>query len=253
MWLTPEVLRWRPAIGGSTTYRDELWRRPYRIFGHADQILQKDTTDFDRVDVITTLKRAVDNRIRLLNEIYKFKLIPIKNKPSKAIEILCYLGIIRPIMVQKLIYIRNAVEHEDAPPPDHNDCLSFLEFVWYFIRSTDHLVRESVYELILNHTEEDFHDIYYLDLIFNPENRWSPKVIGWVQPNMISANLVDKWILLNIERTETRASLLSRLGQTDDPDDIGRGKNPDDICFHGEIRGPAEHLKKIVLLYFEAI
>jgi len=154
----------------------------------------------------------------------------------------------RPIMFQKLIDIRNAVEHEDAPPPDHNDCLSFLEFVWYFLRSTDHLVRESVYELILYYTEEVN---YFLQITFNSENNWSPKVMGWVQPNMISTSLVDKWILLNIERTETRASLLSRLGQPDDPNDIGRGKNPDDIYFHGEIRGLTEHLKEIALLYFE--
>ena len=46
---------------------------------------------------ITTLKRSVDNRLKLLNEIYKFRNIPINDKPSDILEIMGYLGIIRPL------------------------------------------------------------------------------------------------------------------------------------------------------------
>ena len=252
MCLNPEVLTWRPRIGGySIYYDDELWRRSHLIWSHAEQILHKETTDFDRVDAITTLKRSIDNRLRLINNIYKFKLIPLKDKPSGLIEILSYFGIIRPIMLIKLIEIRNAVEHEDTPPPYHDDCLSFLDFVWYFLRSTDYL-RKTVINFVIP-IEEDTSNNYYIDMNMNPENRWIPNIWGWVQPNMISDSLIDRWILLNVHKTETRASLLSRLGQHDDPDDIGRGKNPNDIVFHGKICGPREYLEKLFRLYFDSV
>lgn len=251
MWLTPEVLSWRPSVESSMVYANEQWRRPYDIWAHADQIFQRQNSEFHRIDGITTLKRAVDNRLNLLKEIYKFRNIPIKDKPSDILEIMGYLGIIRPIMLQNLINIRNKVEHEDAPPPALPECLYFLEFVWYFLRSTDHLVRNSVASFILEPDSDSMH--YGLESRMSPETMWNPSIGGWVKSDIISEEFVNDWILLNVEKTNTRASLLSKLGQPDDPEDIGRGKDPDDIYFKGEIRGPAEHLKRIVLIYFEAV
>ncbi|MFF0177018.1 hypothetical protein [Micromonospora profundi] len=36
---------------------------------------------------------------------------------------------------------RNTLEHEDAAPPDDDACLALSEFVWYFLRSTDPLLK----------------------------------------------------------------------------------------------------------------
>jgi hypothetical protein len=124
--------------------RGREWFRAYEIWEHADLILQQTCNKFHLIDAITSLKRAVNHRLRLLDKLYKFKRIPIKEKPSELLQILHYMDIVRPIMVEKLIQIRNAVEHEDASPPDYEACKVFSEFVWYFLRSTDNLVREIV-------------------------------------------------------------------------------------------------------------
>jgi len=90
--------------------------RAYEIWNHAEQILKGAISDFQLVDVITTLKRSIDQRIRTLNEIYSFDAIPLKNKPADILSLLESLDIVRPLMFRNLLEIRNAVEHEDARP-----------------------------------------------------------------------------------------------------------------------------------------
>lgn len=54
-------------------------------------------------------------------------------------ELLSTLDIIRPFMLQRLIDIRNIVEHQDSKPPSTDDCHMYADLVWYFLRSTDGL------------------------------------------------------------------------------------------------------------------
>jgi hypothetical protein len=116
MWLTPKILEWEPRVSIGREFKDESWRRAYSILSHAEHLLEQSSSELFRVDAITTLKRAVDHRLRLLDETYEFRRIPIGNKPSGNLELLNYLGIAQPKMVQKLIEIRNSVEHEHTDP-----------------------------------------------------------------------------------------------------------------------------------------
>jgi len=58
-------------------------------------------------------------------------------------------------MLQKLIDIRNPVEHEDVAPPDHEACKVFAEFTWYFLKSTDRMLREVTSSFVLNPAGDD--------------------------------------------------------------------------------------------------
>jgi hypothetical protein len=69
MWLSPKILEWEPSGSGRGGFKNESWRRAYSIFSHAEHLLEHSTSDLFRVDAITTLKRAVDHRLRLLDEI----------------------------------------------------------------------------------------------------------------------------------------------------------------------------------------
>ncbi|MFH1635688.1 MAG: hypothetical protein ABIG63_16980 [Chloroflexota bacterium] len=100
-------------------------------------MLTKAQTKFDRVDVISTLKRAVDIRIKDLNSKYQLRRMPLSNMPKRTTDVLATVGILRPLMVDKLMTIRNQVEHHDSDPPSLAQCSELVDFPWYFFRSTD--------------------------------------------------------------------------------------------------------------------
>jgi hypothetical protein len=219
-------------------------------------LLERSSIELFRVDAITTLKRAVDHRFRLLDEIYEFRRIPIGNKPSGILELLNYLGIVRPKMLQQLTEIRNSVEHKDADPPSEQACFNFLEFTWYFLRSTDMLVRRPVQSIALVPPEDELEPEHYgAEIEFDPKGSWIPKISAWVVSSMVSEQTVDDWLTLKIEKTDTRGALMATQGKPVDPTgwDSGRGKNSDDIHLIAEIRGPAHHLLKLYQIYFEAV
>ena len=158
------------------------------------------------IDTITTLKRAVDNRLRILDNLYKFKRIPIKEKPSDLLEIMHYVDIVRPIMVKKLIEIRNAIEHEDASPPNYEDCKVFSEFVWYFLRSTDNLVRELVVTFNL-HPASDL-SVYSVGCGMGIEYGWNPTIGGWVPSQLISEEAKNSWLRIKGEKFDNLSDYL---------------------------------------------
>jgi len=255
LWLTSDIFHWVATIETSHLHHGKQWYRAYEIWSHAEQILEQPCSEFPLVDAITTLKRAVDNRLRLLDNIYKFRRIPIREKPSGLLESMQYVGIIRPIMLEKLICIRNALEHEDAAPPDQDNCKAFLEFVWYFHRSTDLLVRQSINTFNLHPAESDL-NLYSVGCAMGPENGWVPKIGGWVPSHLISEKANEHWILIKGEKYDSLSSFLARSPESNEV-----GVSPEDdtasrsgvTYFDGEVRGPAESLKALLQLYFKVI
>jgi len=229
MWVSFDVLEWRADLESSTVYGDENWKRAYDIWSHAEQILKKPAKDLDLVDAITTLKRAIDHRLRHLNELYSFKTMPIKDKPSGLLELLFYFEIIRPIMLQRLIAIRNEVEHQDASPPSQSVCKEFLEFTWYFLRSTDQLVKSVTSSLLLIPFGENLIDYdYWLNVDINPKKGWVVQVCGWLYPSLVSQAEKDNWIKLEIEKIDTRKDFFKGASKKE-KNESGRGKNQKDI------------------------
>jgi hypothetical protein len=256
MWLTPKILEWETSYATEREFRDESWRRAYSLVSHAEHLLEQSRSELFRIDAITTLKRAVDHRLRLLDEIYEFRKIPIGNKPSGNLDLLDYLGIVRPKMVQKLIEIRNLIEHENTDPPGEEACFDFVEFTWYFLRSTDLLVRRSIQTVHLRIPEDESEPKYYtVGITFDPKGNWIPKLFAWVTPSMISEQPVNDWLTLKVESTITRGALVATSGEPLDPTgwDLYRGKNADDTHLEGEIRGPAHHLLKLYQSYFQTV
>ena len=189
MWLSPKIFEWDRRVG-VTGSEDESWRRAHTIWSHAEHLLEQSNTELFRVDAITTLKRSIDHRLRMLDKIYYFRQIPIRSKPSDMLELLDYLGIIRSKMLQKLTEIRNAVEHEDANPPSDEACFGFLEFTWYFLRSTDLLVRQPTQSVVLFPSEDELY--YDATIELDPKEGWIPKLTAWVVSSMVSDSPIVK-------------------------------------------------------------
>jgi hypothetical protein len=108
-------------------------QRPHEQLMHAEMRLRDAKTPYDLVDVITSLKRAVNERVAQLIASY----LPGGKKTSKGTyDDLVKLGLIRPLFSQELSVIRAKSEHQYAPPT-REECERYAEFVWYFLRSTD--------------------------------------------------------------------------------------------------------------------
>ena len=254
-WLTSEIFNWVTSVGTANVSRGREWFRAYDIWEHADLILQQTCTDLNLIDAITNLKRAVDHRLRLLDKLYKFKKIPMKEKPSDLLKILNYMDIVRPIMVEKLFQIRNAVEHEDASPPNCEVCVVFSEFVWYFLRSTDNLVREIVLNFNLYPAESEI-NLYSVECGMGIEHGWNPTIGGWVPSQLISDESREGWLRITGEEFERLSDYLGNTQESvsDQHDQIENKSRESEVTyFKGQIRGPAECLKKLIQLYFKVV
>ena len=116
IFLTQNVLKWNAHSAGSTIHDTSAVARAYEIWSHSSETLESAKNDFNLVDTITNLKRAIEQRTKLLNSIYKLKTIPHFHKQDTSWDIMTELNIIRPLMVKSLYAIRNDVEHHDLSP-----------------------------------------------------------------------------------------------------------------------------------------
>jgi len=239
MWLNPIVFKWEPFVDSSTGFRSGEWRRSRELLLHAEQILVNSTTDLDRVNSIMDIRRAIDRRVRLLDTRYSFRSIPNKEKPSDPLGLVEFVGLIRPRMLQKLIDIRDAVEHEDADPPDIDTCEVFVDFAWYFLKSTDFITQR----VIDRTTFADSENGCWVEVWIDPPDQWRPRLRGWIPSTLISNEPRDQWPFLKMKRLETRAD--------GEQDDCGYGNKTCDRFFEADVLGSAEALRKLYQIYFE--
>ena len=154
----------------------------YDIWGHAQTALAAQSpSEQDICAAMIQLDRAVDLREKLLSSIYHFRRLPgMRGKDAHAI--MADLGIIKPLMKTRLATLRNALMHiNGAAPPDLNTCRELSAFAWYYLRSTDRLISDTVCELGI---EVARGGQLTLHIGLNP---WSVWLDGWVPSQAISA------------------------------------------------------------------
>jgi hypothetical protein len=247
--LSPDLLTWLPYSNGGHVYERSEWARPYEHLHHADQLVGSNGTEFHRIDAITTLKRAVDLRLRWLNTLYGFKSIPLQTKLSGMLEICQRFGILRPLMVDKLQNIRNRVEHQDSPPPSRGECAEFVEFVWYFLRSTDALARMVSDGFVIDPHGGFYDSPYGVTIHTGPKHKWGMNISGWVPGQWITDQPQDGWMLVDCEELCQAREL-----RTKKPGAIARlRKNTgDDTWIIGQFLVPNPHGETIIERYFQA-
>lgn len=244
-WIDPKILTWTMYVSGGETVEESILKRSYENWKHADDLIAKAKSEFDRIDVITTLKRAVDARLRLLDQIYKFKTIPIPDKPKDLYGILSCFDIIRPLLLSTLYEIRRGVEHRDAEPPTQDRCKEFVEFVWYFLRSTDNLLLN-----ISNHIEivsdSSEYEHYCLTIIVREQGRWSFFLRGWLPSEFWSPTYREDWIELEAKELVEGKDFKERIRDNS----LLSNWNDTDRKFAGPVIFSPEQLRQIFLTYF---
>jgi len=130
------------------------------------------------------LKRALNHRLKLIEEIYSFKFVEINNRPKGYLEILEVFGVVRPFLMKRLLTIRNGIEHNDEKPPSYERCLELLDVVWYFLKSTDSMVQFAVRDLAFE-IEEEGDNSYYFGLRYVQQERDIFIINGTIPENLI--------------------------------------------------------------------
>ena len=250
MWLSSEFLNWYAFVENRLDSDDFGWKRAYEIWTHAEQVLDQHSDEFHLVDVVTTLKRAMTHRLQLLKNTYIFDAIPVRGTPQRTIEQLAFWGIVRPTMLVQLIHIRNAVEHQDATPPTQVRCKELLDFVWYFLRSTDRLAGStpSRVEFVSESYTEGIDNTYDLELAISPQNSWKLEFAGWINASALSESRQDGWLEIQLSRRETRDEVRSHVVWDSTAHE---NRKADDLRIEGTIIGPESKLRRIFDLYFE--
>lgn len=165
-----------------------MWR-------HAELKLHPNASELDRADCILWLNRAVSLRLKLIHKEYGLRTVAreLQIKKGNHAEVLSAIGLIRPQMLQTLTTLRNAVEHEDAPPPPLVRCHEFVEFTWYLLRSTDNLVQERRDYLELIEGAE------FISFEFTDKSA-SLETSGRLNLAMVSWNFRPDWITVQLSK-----------------------------------------------------
>lgn len=185
-WLSREIIDWSP----DATERwsgDPRWEKHYEPWKHANATLVETASEQDRASAIFQLRRALEFREKALNSVYGFNRIPGGGK-KRTSDWLEMFNIVLPMMRKILTDVRNDVTHDfSKPPPDVDRCRELAEFIWYFLRSTDHLL---VNRISVIGFEDDTNNTGGVDLTVQPHT-WEMGLSGRVNSNLLSLGETD--------------------------------------------------------------
>jgi hypothetical protein len=160
MFISNVVFTWEPNVESLSDTEGD-WEHAYSYFRHSEKLLSGAPEKHSLIDVVSNLKRAVDYRITHISATYKLKKIPTYTAKKTIWDILAEMEVIKPVMLAKLLEIRNAVEHKFSDPPTQTRCIELAEFVWYFLRSTDSLAKQVSDGPFLKKSYDSPFTIYY--------------------------------------------------------------------------------------------
>lgn len=183
MYLSSEFFTWPYDYESQTGFGEDFVCRAHEIWRHAKKRIADDPTEFDRVDCISSLRRAINHRLKSITNGYRFDELPSLRPKKQTLEKFQDYGIVRPVLIKDLLEVRNLIEHEDAQPPAIGRCSYYVDIVWYFLKSTDSLV--TMYIDALTYQEEG--DNSSLEFQVSPLKGWAITVRGSVRKELLLA------------------------------------------------------------------
>jgi len=236
VWICNSIWDWYPEIQsyGFTSVEDRL--RAYKLWEHAEALLTEDSSEFSRVDVVSNLKRCLNQRLKFIEYVYSLKKVALKDSPKGYLEYLESLGLVRPYMLKQLMLIRNDIEHNDAPPPSTDRCKELLDLTWYFLKSTDSFVSWCKHDFILRDLTENGEETqYWLSVDIDYDLDHQIKVNGWVPESCISMEEKPDFTLVEVKDFGSKEE---RWSSTDNHKD----KLDSDCWLNGTLK-PTENIR----------
>lgn len=239
VWINPEFLNWYCFSEGGSIVNDVDNMRAYEIWEHALNRLQNNPSEMDRTDAITTLKRCLNQRLQLIEKYYKLR-SNFGSNSKRYLQLLEELSLIRPLLLQGLMEIRNEIEHKDKRPPKLERCLELLDAVWYFLRTTDRIVQVISDSLLYQHNN----DIHWISLEVIIKRKWHLYLRGWLPNELIASQSTSSFIEILADELHTNEKWKAKGEHLD--------KSDTDLYFSGEILKLPDR-RKMAHQYFSAI
>jgi hypothetical protein len=235
LWIDPCWGDWVDSSFGASHVDRELAARAYQHWHLADELSgTTNQSDITRGTVMQKLWNAVEVRVRLLNDEYRLRqLSRAAGWPGRpdTLAILTKLGLVRPSALRQLKDIRNSVEHQDSGAPSIETCRSFVDTVWYFLRSTDTFVGKRITDFEIESPWEPDEGKKNLFVSFTLDfQSWLPQVHGWFPDVAVS-------------RTEREGALPIRL-------DKPAESEGDAVWLSGTVREGGPGLEAVMYKYF---
>ena len=236
IWIDTSIFE-QGTIGGiANTSRIYGLDDAYRIWEEANNTILNCNGNLEKLNQgFLSLKRAFNVTSMELRKnlgIDKIKYSS-KKKSKDFLSDLEYFEIIKTLTLNKYLNLRNLIEHENAPPPSLEDCLSLSEYIWNYIRNVANILIQLTEYIIFNSNDRD-NIILFEYKVRENGNEYFPHlyVTALVDSYYISFKTIDESI--NIERIK----LLNKFDLNNMVEFERNANSIDDlkqIAFSGEI------------------
>lgn len=241
IWISNKIFE-QEAYFKSHDYVDtNRWLRAYEIWERAEYLINRAKSAFDLSDGILNLKRSLDQRTKLIEELYGLSKIKYTNKSKYYFEVLGDFGIARPFILKKLLEIRNDIEHRDISPPRIEECKEWLDIVWYFHKSTDYITNSKRDDLAFMFEDSG------LEFVFSVESSVYPycNIDGLLLKKLYSIEEKQEHFKVESVKIETRSDLQRRY-QEAYFDDMSK----EDVYIHGRVKLDENTYKLLMKRFF---
>lgn len=145
----------------------------------------------------------------MLEDIYGFRQLDLPQKSKDYLALLESIGIVRPIILKKLLEIRNNIEHADEVPPSSSSCRELTDVVWYFLKSSDHLVMRKTTNL--NYSRDGFETNYFISTAIKDRSLNDVKINGWLPKSHVRIDTKKLgFIKIDVESFHTKSEWWSK-------------------------------------------
>jgi len=218
LWLDVEVLEWAPEFLSGVPQERERLLRPHQVLEHANRLLSNQPSPFALADALSNLKRAVNNRLQHLEEIYRLtSLFP---KSVGALERLEGVGLAKPVLIRQLFELRNDIEHNDTSPPSQERCGELADSTWYFLKTTDYACKTAVSGVTLRCEVGAYarKPDLWLSVRLESESSAEPILNGWIPAPLLHEKPLLGSLPLAVQRQRSKSSVHYSDGTPVSPD-----------------------------------
>ena len=127
----------------------------YKCIDHAYTAL-KQNDELYFADAISNLRKAINYRVSDLFSNLGVDNLSLPLGKYRRFEKLELLGIVKPLLLHKLLIVRNGIEYNFETPPCKAECEELADVVWYFYKSTDRLCSNRPYSWLMEWQEDGF-------------------------------------------------------------------------------------------------
>lgn len=165
----------------------------YKLIDHAYELMRHDG-ELYLSDVISNLRKAVNYRVSVLFDNLGIDKLKFKDlSKQRKLEKLGELDIVKPLLINKLLSIRNGIEYSGKSPPSKAECEELTDIVWYFYRSTDRYCNIEPDDFLIDHGNGKD----YLQLMFDFKEHKTLRLSGHLPPRCFSENADGNGIRLH--------------------------------------------------------